>query len=84
MAQSINIELKHPFSMLISGVKGVSKAAFTKNLLKYRDEMISPPPRRVIWCYSLYHPELLKRLLSICKTIEYVQGIPTIFDTMVL
>ena len=52
MAQSINIELKHPFSMLISGVKGISKAAFTKNLLKYRDEMISPPPRRVI--YSLY------------------------------
>lgn len=47
-----------------------------------RDEMISIAQQRVAWCYSKHQPELLKQLLSIYPTIEYVEVIPTNVDSM--
>ena len=47
-----------------------------------RDEMISPPLQRVAWCHSKHQAELLKEVLSIYPTIEYVEGIPTDVDSI--
>ena len=44
MTQNIDIEMKHPYCMPISCGIGVGKTTCTENLLKYRDEMISPSP----------------------------------------
>ena len=37
----MDVSLKHPFSMLVSGERGVGKTEFTKKLLKSR--LIAPP-----------------------------------------
>ena len=82
MSLQMEVELKHPFSMLISGGRGAGKSTFTKLLLKYRKELINPPPERVVWCYTKHQPDLLEELISIDPQIEYIQGIPNDIETM--
>ena len=43
----MDVSLKHPFSMLVSGGRGVGKTEFTKKLLKSR--LIAPPPEHIVW-----------------------------------
>ena len=47
----MDISPKHPFSMLVSGGRGVGKTEFTKKLLK--SKLIATPPERiqVSWCH---------------------------------
>ena len=46
----MDVHLKHPFSMLVSGGRGVGKTEFTKSLLKSRHKMIQPAIHRIVWC----------------------------------
>ena len=46
----MDFSLNYPFSMLVSGGRGVGKTEFTKKLLKTK--FIDPPPERIIWCYA--------------------------------
>ena len=75
-------KLSHPFSMLISGGRGVGKTVFTKKLLKNRKFVIDNPPERIVWCYAKHQPALLDELLKIIPGIEYVEGIPENLDSM--
>ena len=75
-------KLSHPFSMLVSGGRGVGKTVFTKKLLKNRETVIDNPPKRVVWCYAKHQPTLLDELLEIVPEIEYVEGIPENLDSM--
>ena len=76
----IEVSLKHPFSMLVSGGRGVGKTVFTKNVLKYRNEMIYPVIDRIVWCYAKHQPKLFYELKDLMPAIEYVQGIPENLD----
>ena len=73
--------LLHPFSMLISGGRGVGKTVFTKKILKYKESIIDKPPTRVIWCYGKHQPALLEDLQDIDSKIEYFEGIPENLNT---
>ena len=46
----MDVSLKYPFSMLVSGGKGVGKTEFIKKLLKGR--LIALPSERIAWCYA--------------------------------
>ena len=76
------MELKHPFSMLVAGSRKAGKTEFTKNLLSSMNEIINPPPERIIWCYSKHQPKLFEELMSIHSGIEYTHGLPIGLETM--
>ena len=72
----MDVSLKHPFSMLVSGGRGVGKTEFTKKLLKIR--LIPPPTERIIWCYEKHQQDFFKKLMEM--NVEYVEGIPGELD----
>ena len=76
------VKLSHPFSMLISGGRGVGKTVFTKKILKNATSIIDNPPERIVWCYAKHQPALLDELLKIVSDIEYVEGIPENLESM--
>lgn len=78
----MEITLKHPFSMLVSGGRKAGKTEFTKALLRYSNNIIDPAPERIVWCYIKHQPELYKELMQINKDIEYNEGIPTQLEDM--
>jgi len=78
----MNVQLRHPFSMMVSGGRGAGKSVFTKNLIKHKLDMINPTPDRIVWCYGKHQPQLLLELKSYFPNIEYVQGLPSELDEM--
>jgi len=78
----MEVSLKHPFSMLVAGGRKAGKTEFTKNILRYSNEVLEPAPQRIIWCYSKHQPELYQELMDINSRIEYVEGIPTDLERM--
>jgi hypothetical protein len=62
---------QHPFTCIISGPSGCGKTQFTIKLLKLAKDVISPPPKRILWCYGVYQ--------SACDeltNVEFHEGIP--------
>ena len=78
----IDIALTHPFSMLVAGGRGAGKTEFVKKLLRFRFAYLTPPPDRVVWCYTKLQQKLYQELLNINPEIEYVLGIPTNLEEM--
>ena len=72
----MDVLLKHPFSMLVSGGMGVKKTEFTKKLLK--SKLIAPPPERIAWCYAKHQQDLFEELMKM--NMGYVKGIPGELD----
>ena len=72
----MDVQLKHPMSMLISGGRGAGKTVFTLNLIRYAGHIFNQIPNRIVWCYAKHQPQLLEELHKINPIIEYVQGIP--------
>ena len=68
----MDISLKHPFSMLVSGGTSLGNTEFAKKLLKSR--LIVPPPERIVWCYAKYQQGLFEEFMKM--NVEYVEGIP--------
>ncbi|XP_035216111.1 uncharacterized protein LOC118189592 [Stegodyphus dumicola] len=71
---SFNMEfpkLQHPFTMVISGPTGCGKTYFVRELLKYKEEMFSTIPDKVVWCYGIYQP-----LYNDIPNVTFVEGLP--------
>ena len=83
MSLQIDVQLKHPFSILVADGSGAGNTTFTKNLLKEGNWLIQPTPQRVIWCYANHQPDLLSELTETLPAIEYVQGKPWEMDSLI-
>ena len=68
-------QLIHPFSLLIVGKSGVGKTELVKRLLCHIDQVVSPPPQRIIYCYSIWQPAY-EEMKNYITNIEFVKGIP--------
>ncbi len=68
-------QLLHPFTALVAGMTGSGKTVWVQKLLEHANEMISPPPQRIIWCYSQWQPAYEQMQYSMTG-IEFVKGIP--------
>ena len=44
--------LKHPFTCLIAGPTMSGKSFFVQRLISYAQNIITPPPERIVWCYG--------------------------------
>ena len=46
--------LAHPFTCIVSGPTGSGKSVFTLKLIEHPQKSISPPPKRIRFCYGEY------------------------------
>ena len=78
----MDVSLKQPFSILVSGEMGVGKTEFTKKLLK--SKLIAPPPEHIVWCYAKHQQDLFEELMNEEMreemNVEYVGGVPGKLD----
>ena len=72
----MDVSLKHPFSMLVSGARGVGKTEFINKLLK--SKLKAPPPDRIFWCYAQHQQYLFEEVIKM--NVEYVEGVPGELD----
>ena len=49
---------RHPFTCMVAGPTQSGKTYFTMKLLENLSSMVTPLPKRVIWCYGQYHDGL--------------------------
>lgn len=64
---------KHPFTCIISGPTGCGKSYFVELFLQHLENMMTPLPQEVVWCYSEWQP-LYNRLPG----VVFVEGLPDI------
>lgn len=69
----MDVSWKHPFTCVVSGPSGSGKTVFVERLLKHRNEMVKPTPRRIVWSYGVSQPALESRWKG---TVEFVAGLP--------
>ena len=60
---------------MVAGMTGSGKTVWVQSLLTQAQNVIEPPPERIIWCYSQWQPAYTE-LLNILPIIEFVKGIP--------
>ena len=65
----------HPFTCLVAGMTGSRKTAWVQSLLQHAQNVIDPPPERIVWCYSQWQPTYVVLVATILQ-IEFVKGIP--------
>ena len=65
----------YPFTCMVAGMTGSGKTVWVQSLLQQAQNVIEPPPERIIWCYSQWQPAY-SELLNTVARIEFVKGIP--------
>ena len=65
----------HPFTCMVAGMTGSGKTAWVQTLLQQAQNVIDPPPERIVWCYSQWQPAYMV-LVATIPQIEFVKGIP--------
>ena len=73
-------KLIHPFTCMVAGPTGSGKSVFIRRLVRQKNERISPPPERIVWCYSEWQP-LYESMLG--SVVEFHQGLPEKLDPKV-
>ena len=63
--------LLHPFTCVIAGPSGCGKTQFVLKLIQHVDEMIYPPPQRIVWCFGEF-----QKGLEQLKGVELCEGLP--------
>ena len=65
----------HPFTCMVAGTTGSGKTGWVQTLLQQVQNVIDPPPERIVWCYSQWQPAYMV-LVATIPQIEFVKGIP--------
>ena len=46
--------MQHPFTCIVSGPTGSGKSVLTLKLIQHAQQVITPPPERIMYCYGEY------------------------------
>jgi hypothetical protein len=65
-------KLQHPFTMVIAGPTGSGKSYFVSDLIKYKQEMFSMIPDKIVWFYGIHQP-----LYDEIPNVTFVEGLPS-------
>ena len=49
-----NVKFKHPFTAILAGPSQAGKTEFIIRLLENVNDMITPAPNKIIYCYSFW------------------------------
>ena len=72
----MDARLQASANIIISGSNQSGKTVFTFKLIENAFCLISPPPEKIIYCYSEYQPELFSRY----PDIEFHEGLPNLSE----
>jgi hypothetical protein len=75
MVECEPFRFKLPGAVQVSGPSNVGKSVFVAKVLKYRDQLIEPPPQIVFYCYSVWQPELFSQIKQWCPGIHFYEGL---------
>ena len=59
--------------MIVAGPQGAGKSVFVKQLLSLKHYIMTNPPERIVWFYSIHQPDLF---CSLAQEIEFYEGLP--------
>ena len=65
--------LAHPFTCIVSGPTCSGKPVFTLKLIEHPQEIISPPPERILICYGEY-----QKIFDNYSGVEFLDGLPDV------
>ena len=71
--KSMDPGFNHPFTCIIAGPTGSGKSHFVSRLLAHADNLIHPPPEKVLWYYGEWQP-----LYDTITGVEFVEGLPDV------
>ena len=63
--------LAHPFTCIVSGPTGGGKSVFTLKLIEHAQQVITPPPERIMYCYGEY-----QKVFDNYSDVEFHDGLP--------
>lgn len=64
---------KHPFTCLVSGPTSCGKTQFVKRLVEHAEDMIVPPPQKIVWFYKAW-----QKAYSEMPNVHFIEGLPTL------
>jgi hypothetical protein len=70
---SEDLKFKIPFGMIISGPSNSGKTQFLLKLLDNFEQLFTPIPKSIVYCYGEYHP-YIQRLEA--KGVKVFSGVP--------
>lgn len=63
---------QHPFTSIVAGPTGCGKTVWVKRFVSHLNDMVTPPPRKIIWSYTEWQPTYQ----DLIGKVEFVQGLP--------
>ena len=69
----MDVRLKHPFTCTVAGPTLSGKTWFVFRLIRNADEMIDPPPERIVYCYGEF-----QKSFADFPEIEFHEGLPNV------
>ena len=66
---------KHPFTCILAGPTGAGKTILLQNILKFKNEIIDPPPDRIVYCYKAWQSIFDEIKSTSDIPIRFVQGL---------
>ena len=63
--------MQHPFTCKISGPTGSGKTVFMLKLIRHAQQVITPPPERIIYCYGEY-----QKVFDTYPNVQFHDGLP--------
>jgi hypothetical protein len=67
--------LKHPFTAIVAGPTKAGKTVWVQKLVQNIENMVSPTPQQVYWCYSEWQP-IYSDLEASSPVVHFMQGVP--------
>ena len=67
----MDIRFQSPFNLAVVGPSQSGKTIFTFKLIEYADELINPPPTKIIYCYGEY-----QEIFSHYSNVFFHEGLP--------
>ena len=69
----MDVRLKHPFTCTVAGPTLSGKTHFVIRLIECANEMIVPPPEKLVFCYGEFQPMFLEH-----RQVEFHEGLPDV------
>ena len=71
----MNPNMQHLFTCIVSGPTGGGKSVFSLKLIRHAEQVITPPPERIIYCYGEY-----QKVFDNYFNVEFHDGLPDLYD----
>jgi hypothetical protein len=71
--QLLNIQWKHPSTILFAGSAAFGKTEFVSRFLQHLEQMVTPTIDEDVWCYGEWQP-----LHKTFKGVKFIEGLPDV------